>query len=114
MARARSRGRRVANRNTVEQSPFGQVPNPYAPMKVLSDDQVEALHHASLRVLRDNGMEFQLPQAVEILRKAGATVGEDGKRVHFDPAFVEEKLETVPRRFTLHGALQPSRSRIRR
>ena len=103
MARARSRGRRVADRNTVKQSPFGQVRNPYAPMRVLSDDQVEALHHASLRVLRDNGMEFQLPRAVEILRKAGATVGEDGKRVHFDPAFVEDKLRTVPLRFTLHG-----------
>ena len=103
MGRARSRGRRVADRNVVQQSPFGQVRNPYAPMRVLSDDQVEALHHASLRILRDSGMEFQLPCAVEILRKAGATIDEDGKRVRFDPAFVEDKLKTVPSRFTLHG-----------
>ena len=104
MARARSRGRRVADRNAVEQSPFGQVPNPYDPMRVLSDDQVEALHHASLRVLRDNGMEFQLPRAVGNPARGRC----NGRRrtasgFHFDPAFVEEKLETVPRRFTLHG-----------
>ena len=103
MRRGRSRERRAAAQGAVAQLPFGQVRNPYAPMKVISDDQVEALHHASLRVLRDNGMEFQLPRAVEILRKAGAAVGEDGKRVHFDPEFIEEKLKTVPSSFTLHG-----------
>ena len=103
MRRGRSRERRAAAQGAVAQLPFGQVRNPYAPMKVISDDQVEALHHASLRVLRNNGMEFQLPRAVEILRKAGAAVGEDGKRVHFDPEFIEEKLKTVPSSFTLHG-----------
>ena len=103
MRRGRSRERRATAKSAVEQAPFGQVRNPYAPMTVISDDEVEAIHRASLRVLRDNGMEFQLPRAVEILREAGATVGEDGKRVHFDPAFVEDKLKTVPRRFTLHG-----------
>ena len=103
MRRGRSRERRAAAQGAVAQLPFGQVRNPYAPMKVISDDQVEALHHASLRVLRDNGMEFQLPRAVEILREAGAAVGEDGKRVHFDPEFIEEKLKTVPSSFTLHG-----------
>ena len=103
MRRGRSRERRATAKSAVEQAPFGQVRNPYAPMTVISDDGVEAIHRASLRVLRDNGMEFQLPRAVEILREAGATVGEDGKRVHFDPAFVEDKLKTVPRRFTLHG-----------
>ena len=103
MRRGRSRERRATAKSAVEQAPFGQVRNPYAPMTVISDDEVEAIHRASLRVLRDNGVEFQLPRAVEILREAGATVGEDDKRVHFDPAFVEEKLKTVPRRFTLHG-----------
>ena len=103
MRRGRSRERRAAAQSAVEQLPFGQVRNPYAPMAVISDDEVEAIHHASLRVLRDHGMEFQLPRAVEILREAGAQVGEDGKRVRFDPAFVEEKIATVPPRFTLHG-----------
>ena len=103
MRRGRSRERRAAAQGAVEQLAFGQVRNPYDPMKAISDDQVEAIHHASLRVLRDNGMEFQLPRAVEILCKAGAEVGEDGKRVRFDPDFVEEKLMTVPSRFTLHG-----------
>ena len=76
-------------------------------MTVISDDEVEAIRHASLRVLRDHGKEFQLPRAVEILCEAGATVGDDGQRVRFDPAFVEERLETAPPRFALHGRSSP-------
>ena len=85
MRRGRSRERRAAAQGAVEQTAVRPGSQSLRAMKVLSDDQVEAIHHASLRVLRDNGMEFQLPRAVEILRKAGAAVGEDGKRVRFDP-----------------------------
>jgi trimethylamine--corrinoid protein Co-methyltransferase len=90
-------------RTTIPQLPFGQVQNPFEPMKVISDDQVEAMHISSLKVLSEIGMDFQLPDAVEILRKAGADIDSDGVRVRFDPAFVEEKLKTVPSSFTLHS-----------
>jgi trimethylamine:corrinoid methyltransferase-like protein len=48
-------------RTNISQLPFGQVQNPFEPMKVISDDQVEALHIASLKVLSEIGMDFQLP-----------------------------------------------------
>ncbi|MEO1191684.1 MAG: trimethylamine methyltransferase family protein [Pseudomonadota bacterium] len=100
----RTRVRRQAGPGSaVPQMPFGQVENPFQPMKVLSDDQVEAIHQASLTVLRDIGMDFQLREAVEILRRAGAAVAPDGVRVRFPPGFVDEKLRTVPAHFTLHG-----------
>ena len=41
-------------------------------MAILSDDQVEAIHHASLQVLRDIGVNFLLPEARDILAAAGA------------------------------------------
>ena len=90
-------------RTTIPQLPFGQVQNPFEPMKVISDEQVEAMHISSLKVLSEIGMDFQLPDAVETLRKAGADIDSDGVRVRFDPAFVEEKLKTVPSSFTLHS-----------
>jgi len=102
MRRKRTRAQSGAQ-SSVPQMPFGQVQNPLSPMKVISDDQVETLHLASLKVLRDIGMDFQLPEAVEILRRAGADVDADGVRVRFDPDFIEEKLKTVPSSFTLHG-----------
>lgn len=87
----------------IPQMPFGQVENPLEPLKVISNEQVEIIHDNSLRVLRDIGMDFRLPEAVAILRGAGAEVDPDGVRVRFDPAFVEEKLTTVPSSFTLYG-----------
>lgn len=102
MRRMRKRAHGSARPN-ISQLPFGQVQNPYEPMKVISDDQVEALHIASLKVLSEIGMDFQLPEAVEILREAGADIDPDGVRVRFDPAFVEEMLKTVPSSFILHG-----------
>jgi trimethylamine--corrinoid protein Co-methyltransferase len=40
------RQRRPARQiNAIPQRPFGQVPRPYDPIRVLSDDHIEAIHH---------------------------------------------------------------------
>jgi trimethylamine--corrinoid protein Co-methyltransferase len=43
----------------------------YAPTKVISDDEVEAIHHASLRVLSEIGIDFLLPEALDLIAKSG-------------------------------------------
>ena len=91
----------------LSQLPRGPVRTPYPPMAILSDDQVEAIHHASLQVLRDIGVNFLLPEARDILAAAGAMV--DGPRVRFDPAMVAETITTIPPSFRLH-ARNPARS----
>src|SRR3546814_18893568 len=50
------------------------VENPLPPVEVLSADQVEAIHEASLRVLEEVGMDFLHPEALAILKQAGAAV----------------------------------------
>lgn len=72
-------------------------------MGLLSDDQIEAIHQASLRILRDIGLNFLLPEAVDLLRRGGARVDDDGVRVRFDPAMVEETIRTAPSRFKMHS-----------
>ncbi len=103
MARRERKINRQQRSAGLAQRPFAKVRNPYPYMEILSSDQIEAIHVASLKVLRDTGMNFLLPEAVEILRAAGADVNPDGVRVRFDPAFVEEKIRTVPSRFELHA-----------
>ena len=98
--RARNRDRQTTG---IQQTPYQQRRIPYAPFKVISDDQIEAIHHASLAVLRDTGMEFQSKRAVDILRKNGANVGDDNLRVRFDPDFILEKIALAPSRLTLHA-----------
>ncbi len=55
----------------------------------------EKLHEACLEVLERTGVRFFLPEAVDILKKAGATVS-DGNRVRIPPKLVEQALQTAP------------------
>ncbi|MGH6921601.1 MAG: trimethylamine methyltransferase family protein, partial [Geminicoccaceae bacterium] len=108
MTRTGRRPRR--DRSTgLSQAPSRQLYNPYPPYEILSADQIETIHHASLRVLAEIGVNFLLPEARDILRKAGAEVEPAGPRVRFDPAFVEERISTAPAQFTLH-ARNPERN----
>src|SRR5262245_51871679 len=45
-------GKRVAGSAAFEQPPFRQLKNLLTPTKLISDDQLEAIHLASLRVLK--------------------------------------------------------------
>ncbi len=71
------------------------------PVKAISDDQVEGIHQASLRVLAETGVDFLHPEARRLLADAGATV--DGERVRFDPEMVVESVASAPSEFTFHG-----------
>ncbi|MDB9863916.1 trimethylamine methyltransferase family protein [Candidatus Thioglobus sp.] len=85
------------------QAPYRQKKNPFQPMSIFSVDEIESIHEASLKVLCDTGMDIQSPRAVEILKRGGASVDSDGRRVRFEPGFVMEKIATTPSEFTLHG-----------
>ncbi|HIE78966.1 MAG TPA: methyltransferase [Candidatus Thioglobus sp.] len=85
------------------QSTYRQQPNPYTPISIFSEDEIESIHLSSLNVLLQTGIEFQSPRAVEILREAGAIIDADNKRVRFDPGFVMEKISTTPSEFVMHG-----------
>jgi len=97
-AAAKRRGRPTA---TIAQLPAGQRQNPYPPVEIISADQVEAIHHASLDVLQRIGVNFLLDEAREMLAAAGAEI--DGQRVRFDRAMVAQHIKSVPPIFTLHG-----------
>ena len=85
----------------IEQKPFRQPRRRFAPTEIVSADQVEAIHQASLVILQEIGMDFLNAEAREICARAGATV--DGLRVRFDRALVEDAIGTCPAEFTLHA-----------
>ncbi len=72
-------------------------------MELINESQLEDIHQASLKLLCDTGMDFQSPQAVDILRRAGAMVDADGQRVRFDADWVMQTIATTPSEFVLHG-----------
>lgn len=94
------RQRRPARQiNAIPQRPFGQVPRPYDPIRVLSDDHIEAIHLAALRLLSEQGMRVLNARAIDHFRRAGARVL--GDMVYLDPGLVSERLATVPPTFTI-------------
>jgi trimethylamine--corrinoid protein Co-methyltransferase len=102
--RRRSGGREGHERHLLpQQRPWAQPRMRYRPTGVVSADELEAIHVASLRVLEEIGMDFLEPESRELLRAAGARVEPGSERVRFDPAMVEERIKTAPSSFTLHA-----------
>ena len=101
--RRRGRTREASTRASAlpEQRPFAQPRLRLPPTELLSADQIETIHQASLRILRDLGMRVLDPETRAIYDDAGATVRE--QQVTFDPAMVETLIKTAPAEFTLHS-----------
>ena len=91
------------------QLPWRRLVNPFRPVEILSADQVEVIHHASLRILSEIGMEVLGDRVLDAFRRAGATVDATTRRIRLDPAHVEELVAQAPSRFDLH-ARNPERS----
>ena len=98
--RAGRRPRRVADR--LHQLPFKQPRHRLPAAEVVSADELEMIHDASLRVLEEIGLRIQNQTAIDLLRHAGAIVGE-GQNVRIGREIIAQALTTVPPRFTLHS-----------
>jgi trimethylamine---corrinoid protein Co-methyltransferase len=69
-------------------------------LTVLTDVEIQQIHHAALRLLSDVGMSVPPSDARGLLRRAGGRVDESG-RCSLPPALVEEALGSVPKSFRL-------------
>lgn len=101
MTRRRHRKKRIANQ--IRQLPWRNISNDYAPIEVLSDDQVATIIDTALHVLASQGMRFLEPASRDLLRREGCDVDDDEKMVRFDPGMVREKVALAPSEFTLRA-----------
>src|SRR5947208_1008200 len=76
--------------------------------EILSEEAMATLDRGWRRIVSELGIEFLLPEAVEVLRGAGQIV-EDENRVRFDPEWILEQVAKAPRSFELQ-ARNPSQS----
>ncbi len=99
MVRRKSRNRRErlsGQSGSIVQMAFKQLKNPYSPIEVLSSDQIEAIHHASLRILKEIGLQVADGDSRARLKAAGCDVNESTCIVRFDPELVEEMITGLP------------------
>ena len=105
--RGRLSGRTSTRDVVAEQPPWTQPRLPFEPLRSVSDDELEAIHKASLRVLAETGIDFLDETARRQLVDVGCQV--DGDRVRFDPDLVMHLVSTAPAEFTMH-APSPARN----
>jgi trimethylamine--corrinoid protein Co-methyltransferase len=96
-------GKRSSGTVGFEQPPFRQLRNPLAPTRLISDDELESIHLASLRVLREIGVDVLHEEARRIMKAHGADVREGSERVRFDADLILELISHCPSEFTLHA-----------
>lgn len=100
------RGRRQGGSGggpALNQRPFKQPRRQFAPTALVSDDQLETIHQASLRVLEEIGLDVLYPEARALLKEAGAELSADSDRIRIPPALVEQALASVPSELTLNA-----------
>jgi len=101
---SRRRGRERAARSTGPSlAPIARLTNHWAPLEILSAEQVELIIEAAYRILEEAGLEIRSAEAREIFRKAGALVDEETQMVRLGRDIVDAQLAHAPERFVLHA-----------
>jgi len=77
------------------------------PLKLLSKEDMQKVHDASLEILEKTGMRIDHHKAREALGEAGANVNNETKTVNFPPELVEKYLKNHSREVT-YGGIDPN------
>jgi trimethylamine--corrinoid protein Co-methyltransferase len=108
-AASRRRGGGRAHRSTGPTlAPLPRLTNRWAPLEILSAEQVERILTAAFRILEEAGLEIRSAAAREVYRRAGALVDEETQLVRLGRDLIEAQLSYAPARFVLH-ARNPTR-----
>jgi trimethylamine--corrinoid protein Co-methyltransferase len=51
---------------------YHNLVNPFEPVRIFTDDRIEAIHQTALRVLEELGIKVMLPEARALFSTAGA------------------------------------------
>lgn len=96
-------GRSTRSQSKPEQKPFRQPRLRYAPMDILSSDELESIHQASLDILQEIGVDVIHDQAKLIFKNAGAEIAKGSDRVRFPMGMVDAAIASCPSSFKLHA-----------
>jgi len=96
-------GKREARQAGFDQPPARKLRIPFEPTRAVSEDELESIHLASLRMLSEIGIDVLHDEARETMRAAGAMVVPGSERVRFDPDMLMEWVAHCPSEFTLHA-----------
>ncbi len=105
----RSERQRPQPQSPLLSTPFRQPRNPFPPAEILTPDQIQQIHDASLHILENIGLDFLDDEALAIWHKAGAKVDHAARHVWIDRGLLLEAIAHAPDAFTWR-ARNPERS----
>jgi trimethylamine--corrinoid protein Co-methyltransferase len=79
--------------------------------EVLSREEIERIHAASMEVLATTGVQCDWRPARDLFRQAGARVDDERKSVHLPEELVRWAVEQAPSQFRLYGPQSENGSR---
>jgi trimethylamine--corrinoid protein Co-methyltransferase len=85
--------------------------NNLPPLTILSKEQVEEIHHASLNVLKNTGVRVLSQQALDILKKKNCEI--KSNTVFIDSELIEDVLRKCPSSFTWFSVHPNSKKHIK-
>ncbi len=104
----RQTGKGGANVGQLSRAP---ITNPYPPMEILPNFELDMIHDTAMRVVSELGLQFQNDKAIDILAANGADVDRDTGMVRLAADRLMEWVGKAPAEFTLH-ARNPARNTI--
>ena len=96
----RAEERRKRSESPLLKLPFRQLRNRRPPLELISPEQVEQLHAASMRILEEVGLDFLDAEALDLWEQAGAKVDRAAHHVWLDRGLVMEAVAKAPPSFT--------------
>jgi trimethylamine--corrinoid protein Co-methyltransferase len=85
----------------IPQLPWQRVANPYQPMQLLNEEQMDKLHRTSMRILSELGIQVMGEKVMRIFEAAGAIVDRSASTVRIDESIVAEAVRRAPSSFTI-------------
>ena len=85
----------------IPQLPWCSVENPYANINLANEEEIEAIHRTSMRILSELGIRVMGNRIMELFEATGAIVDRAQKTIRLDESIVDAALKTTPSNFTL-------------
>ena len=102
--RRRESHRAAAAGQPARSARYRNLSNPFAPVRIFSDDHIESMHSSALQILERQGMRVLSARGRAVLAAGGATVDDSTEMVRLDRALVAQALTTVQAQVSLVAA----------
>ena len=94
--------RRSKSKDQPRKHNYTNLEHLFSPQAILSDDCINQIHENALGLLEEIGILILLPEAIDLLKKEGATVNNDGL-VAIPRDLVLNSIQLAPKRYLLRA-----------